>query len=380
MTKIYRCDACSYTTLDSKNYKKHIKTDKHTKNTAIFEKQFSVDTETSTQTKRQFTCENCLKNYSSKQYLFIHMKSCEKTEKCNKKQNTIVCEEKHEELEEQEELKKQIDELKKTILEKDKIIKKKEKDIKHARKIIDKSVENINSVLAITNFLNINSRTGPYLTYEDAMENKLKIKDKQHAKEEEEYIELTDSEDLFIEDIYYHSKNNSVVQYLSDILISQYKKENVHDQALYTSDCQRMTYIIAQEKEKTEREWATDLQGEKMCGIIIKPLLSKIKNRLDIELSGIRKKYFTPKGDKNEEFEGGEEEIHIPRTVLRKQELFINLIKKINEGELEKEIKKNITPQFKFIREKFQTNNTNNTSSTSPTKKLNTKEIEELIE
>ena len=101
------------------------------------------------------------------------------------------------------------------------------------------------------------------------------------------YIE-TDEEDgdnnsidLFIDILVYNQNNACLNKYLGDFIIQNYKKEDPTQQAMWSSDISRLTYIIKELLATKKSIWNHDYKGIKTKTYIIDPLLKYIKDYID---------------------------------------------------------------------------------------------------
>ena len=85
------------------------------------------------------------------------------------------------------------------------------------------------------------------------------------------------SDDKFVELLIFNYNHNSLISYLGDFIIKQYKKDDPHDQSLWNSDTTRLTYIKREELKNKENTWIRDKHGKNTIKCIVTPLLEYIK-------------------------------------------------------------------------------------------------------
>jgi DNA-directed RNA polymerase subunit M/transcription elongation factor TFIIS len=69
--KVFSCEKCDYHTRDSKDYKKHLTTRKHSRNYSIIPSSENTEEE-----RKKHICENCDKIYGDYSGLWKHKKKC----------------------------------------------------------------------------------------------------------------------------------------------------------------------------------------------------------------------------------------------------------------------------------------------------------------
>lgn len=82
--------------------------------------------------------------------------------------------------------------------------------------------------------------------------------------------------------VYYHRKG-ALHEYLGNIIIDEYKKDNPKIQSIWNSDTSRLTYFIRDiVGEDRKMEWITDKKGVKVKEKVIMPLLNHVRDELRI--------------------------------------------------------------------------------------------------
>ncbi len=150
---------------------------------------------------------------------------------------------------------------------------------------------------------------------------------------------LRDDEKI-VEDILSYKRHNILVRYLSDIIISIYKKDNPNEQSLWNSDVTRKNYLLRELVNNTPL-WITDKTGILTTEIIIEPLLKKLRELLvaymlvPVIKSG--QTTMTPESDKR----------------YFNNDLIMDLIMEIDDSKLHNEINNYIAPYFHFDKIKY---------------------------
>lgn len=82
--------------------------------------------------------------------------------------------------------------------------------------------------------------------------------------------------------IHYHNKK-LLHQFLGDLIIHTFKKDNPCDQSFWSSDVSRLSFVVKQVIEETnESEWVSDKGGKKIINLIIIPILNEVKEMLKV--------------------------------------------------------------------------------------------------
>jgi len=84
----------------------------------------------------------------------------------------------------------------------------------------------------------------------------------------------------FVELLIYKFKNNSLVKYLGDFIIKNYKKNDLTQQSIWNSDSSRMNYIIRHQIDENSAELRSDKKGIIATKIAIDPLLKHIEESI----------------------------------------------------------------------------------------------------
>ena len=244
---IYECKKCNYTTKIKRDFEKHKITNKHVQNT-----------------QNVHICEICNATYKAKTTFYLHRKKCthdtQYGQKPDKNSDLIIelINTQHEL--EKEKLKNEYEQKQNEILIN--LIKNTTKTTEKALKITDKTISAIK-------YANEHFKNAPVLTPINNF-NML------------EY-DLTNEEDkkILIETLLYHYRKNSVHKVFGDHIVSIYKKDNLADQSMHTTDTSRMNYIIKISKDDNNNaKWYTDKNGVVICDVIIEKLINHYVNLL----------------------------------------------------------------------------------------------------
>lgn len=124
-------------------------------------------------------------------------------------------------------------------------------------------------------------------------------------------------------------------KFLGEIIINAYKKEDPDEQQFWTSNIQKLTFIVRQILNKKDKTWLHDKNGTCLTKHIIDPLLKEIKKLLQ--------KYVKLLDTDNETKTLNELE------KSQAQGMFaVKIIYEINEKELHKKILRYIAPHFQL--------------------------------
>ena len=128
----------------------------------------------------------------------------------------------------------------------------------------------------------------------------------------------------FIKDLIYYKKNNTLKDYLGNIIVHKYIKSNFSEQCSWSTDPSRTNYIIKKD------EWEKDNKGIEMKNKTIVPLLEFIKC--------IALEYMT----ENAKIENINEESNKEITCLGE------IIKEIKDNKISENINKYVNPYFQL--------------------------------
>lgn len=153
------------------------------------------------------------------------------------------------------------------------------------------------------------------------------------------------NEDYSVAEIVIHKYNyNELCTYIGDIIVGEYKTKNPNQQTLWSSDVNRLAYIIREITTNNKAEWFTDKGGIKTAKYIVQPILNHINEDLD--------KYYM---DKLEDLDNEECE-ESNKTLIRNNLIVVrNIIKTIKTNQLNDEIVKYIA-KFMYLDRKNSNN------------------------
>jgi len=273
----YNCITCNYSTDIHCNYQKHLISKKHVEKSNAEKQLILIKSQsvTSNQTvgSLKYKCDFCENCYSGANNLAKHKKSCSEKRK-------LLEEIKIKELDasnKQKELETTIKELSLKLIHKDEIILCKDE-------IIEKEVVNSQNLKAILtsaghmveksmsnmNYLNATYTNAPVLkciTYVPSISKEFTEKD-------------------FIDIVVMKNKYDKLDEFIGDIVIKIYKKDDPKEQSIWNSDVDRMTYAIRAvlDQKNSKAYWKVDKKGLDVKNFIVKPILEHIRNRLDKQL------------------------------------------------------------------------------------------------
>jgi hypothetical protein len=251
----YSCIGCKYETEDKSNYNKHIGSKKHIKKSVIvvendctiepnianlatsatLKKKFS--TKKKKKVMREYKCDNCDSIFTFSSSLYKHKK--------NRCKGNIQKD-----------------------LEKDYMIKQLEFENTYLKKLMEDDKFSGNKIN--NNILNVSIKNYIQQTYPNAP-HLIKLGDYTAIEKENEDDEVT-----FGEVLVNRYDNNALDKFLGDFIISKYKKEDPAEQAIWSTDASRFTYIINDLLINNKTCWNHDFKGLKTKSYIIEPFLGYI--------------------------------------------------------------------------------------------------------
>jgi uncharacterized C2H2 Zn-finger protein len=247
----YNCEKCGFFSKNKKDYTRHIKTKKHLKKNnkqaikisdpnLILKKSYKSP-------KYENVCIHCNNSYTNQSNLTRHMKKCS---------NLI-------------------------IIEKDNIIQTKEVDaLKKENERLHKQVEKKDKQLETFSDLlksSMSKSTGNNLTYI--------VNNYGSAPQLEglpSYTHILDADTMTLPQvlIMYH-QNNTLCRFIGEFLVKAYVKKGGNNQAMWSSDTSRLTYIINELQESGKIQWVLDKKGVKIKKYVINPLLHYLKDEIE---------------------------------------------------------------------------------------------------
>ena len=287
---VYNCERCVYTTNKKLDYEKHLLTLKHKKNT-----------------EKLYICINCNTEYNLRQSYHAHIKKCIDTP--NDYQMKLLLTQ-HEL--EKEQIKNQCEQEKVKILQD--MVKKSNKTTNKALTITDKTISAIK-------YANEHYNNAPlFIPIENYNIMGYDLKDDEYKKK-------------LVEDIIFYYKKKAIHTLFGKHIISEYKKDNLNEQSLHTTDTSRMNYIVRTIKNNNLAKWTHDKNGIYLCNNVIDKLI-----KYHIEILQWYYKILTE--------ELALDPGNIQPSIQNKIEIILNLFSDIESGQIKKDTNKYIAPFF----------------------------------
>jgi hypothetical protein len=292
----YFCEKCQFTSKNKSDYNRHLNSVKHQKNTA-----------------KIYSCSFCNQNFTVRSTYYKHRKSCDIHNIKDSKDSDLKI---------------------KLILancEKEKIQIKYESEqekVKMLQDVIKNSNKTTDTALKIT------SKTLSALKYANEH-----FKDAPALMPIENYnimnYDLNDEDDKkkLVEDILFYYRKNALHTLFGKHIISEYKKDDVNEQSLHTTDTSRMNYIVKTYKNNSLSKWCQDKNGIYVCNNVIDKLINyhieilRWYHKILVEDLGI---------------DPSKPNLNIQNKIVN----ISNLLNDIESGELKKETNKYIAPFF----------------------------------
>ena len=233
----FLCENCNYATHRKHDWEKHRKTAKHQNNTV-----------------KHLVCNKCNKQLNSKTTFYNHIKICENTENNNLSKKDFELE-----------LLKLKHDFDQKEIERLNIL------LQHTTKTTEKALKITDKTISAIKYANEHFKNAPILT---PIENYNLLN---YDLDENNNNNDNNNEDkkLVIETLLYHYRKNSVHKVFGDHIVSIYKKDNLADQCMHTTDTSRMNYIIKIAKdENNNAKWYTDKNGVVISDVIIEKLIN----------------------------------------------------------------------------------------------------------
>jgi len=295
----YNCTSCNYRTNDRSNYAKHLKSNKHQKSMIEAESTFYKHLTTSQNTKvLTYDCQFCNAKYTRQSALTKHNQVCGLQKM------------KTQQLENEKQV--EIEKLKTELELKNKEINKLENFIKTLK-------TNPTYNVSIKKLVQTSYSNAPPLAQ---LENYEVIHDK-------EFVD-------FVDEIISYNDQKILHKYIGDIIIKYYKKDNPEDQSLWNTDVSRLNYIIKEAMANNKSKWVDDINANRLKESIIQPLLQYIKSHIIKEQKIIHKEIKKATADRCIE-------------LTQKINSLAIIQYEINNGTLENDIVKYISPSFRHL-------------------------------
>jgi hypothetical protein len=361
----YECTSCNYSTTDTGNWNKHVKTVKHIANISANSANDANNKNTNSKSTKELHCRFCNSICHNTKSLFSHfLNDCQVLTLLNEEKAKVQKLEQNEKVMIYMHNKEIKDITKKHDIKINRLIEKHNKKInmlieKHDKyvekqtddwKDIAKTNANIATISTSANtnaveFLTQNfTKTQPIekITHESASKlltlasfkkiNGVKYDDNSNSDDSGDDTSMTSTQndefnDASVEQMIFHYKNNNLCEHIANLIVGVYKKKNPNEQTIWNSDESRLVYIIRDVINK-ENKWIKDQKGEKIKEYVVKPILNVAKemimqycdkHRLMIENNNI---------DRNIS----------PATLIERIYDATDIVKQINNKKLEKKI------------------------------------------
>jgi hypothetical protein len=323
----YNCETCEYSTNDSSNYMRHVKTKKHISKMVNINCIGEYDKSNEVQCKPKCKS-NVSPNLDEKSihsndkkniclgcgYIFKHRQSLHKHKKYHCKH---IIEDKNKDIE-IEELKKQNEEL---------------------LKLANTNAETAN-ITAKSNKKTVHIMTHAMNNFSDAPE----IQQLGHDKSKNLLTNHAKESIHSVEDLMIHNQENKILhKYLGNMLITHYKNtEDPSQQPVWSSDTSRLNFILKQVVGDSS-EWVNDKKGIKFNKLVVKPILNKVKDMLLEKIKDLIKKNKKIYMENKEDEEGDDVQENMYKILYCKE-----IISEITKEILHSEIIKYICPYLNF--------------------------------
>ena len=339
--KNYICLYCKYSTDIHCNYQKHCNTIKHKKNIySITEPQQNHSRTTIDQysikrhngvhkdeNNSKNICKYCNSKFTRQDALTRHIKKCT-------------------ELKYQEEIKR----LKEKIKEQKILLDHKNDIIEYTKTTNNKVTEVLNDSLKdLRQTVKYERKFSKHQFLQHYLSNPPDLKQiEDYTILHKEYKTLT----AFCNDLIYYYGKGKLHSYLGNFLVSQYSKDNIKEQSLFSSDTSRHNFICSLNNiKKKKNEWINDKNGIYVSDTIIDPLLKYVYDIILEYSQDIVK--IVKAGVKN-----GSKSLNLAESMLFCEQIMMT----IDDKSLKDDIKKHISPYFDLIKEKILQNIVDNSN------------------
>lgn len=269
---IHECKYCNYSTLRLYDFNRHKKSKKHIKNmNENIHENKKIESETC------FICDNCEESFKTKQLLTLHKKQ-------NICQTSIIIKDDSDsndssssDCDSNDEYEKNPKKNKAKNNKTDSELYKKDEEIKRLNHQVSKL---INLMEISVNIANENAqatkKSMSAISY--AMKHFGKAPPIKMLQDEDIVLMLTYDKPNCIEEILIqHFKSKTFYEFISNIIISTYKKDDPTQQSMWATDTSRLCFIVKQIIDDSDG-WITDKSGTKVKKFVITPILSTIKD------------------------------------------------------------------------------------------------------
>lgn len=294
----YICDQCNYETDDKNRYARHMVSKTH-KLKYVCDQDIS-QTDNIENELTNFICQYCPKTFNRKYNLNRHQQNCNNRQHSKNNisdQDNII-----------------LDEIKKLRTE---LFELKDKINNDKTAMIQGDNNKNNSVynISVNNHVKKTFPDAPALLALD------------------DYSVIEKDDDDLIDSLVYKYLNNGIDEYLGNIIIKYYKKDDPMQQSIWNSDVRRLSYVIKELIANKETVWCNDPQGVRTKKHIIEPLLKYIKNYVS--------DYVTHVIDKVKDMD-----TYNQIKITERLNTIMRIKKDISDGKLANDIIKFIAPEF----------------------------------
>jgi len=257
----YNCTNCNYATSDKSNFQKHLKSQKHLKKEQQLQNETQLKLKYNLNRTINYQCSFCSNTFSTAGSLARHKRACGDKQKVEmsfinaiEKKDTVI--------------EKKDSEIEKKDIE----LKQLREEVKYLKTLITNAGGVIKTSVSALSYVAKNYNGAPILK---------KLKDYSYIKEKEvDDGDSEESEDKFdlMETLIYHNNKETIQEYLGNIIVEAYKKNDPANQSIWNSDTVRLTYVIRELIDK-KPDWTVDKKGIKTAKYIINPLLEYIREQ-----------------------------------------------------------------------------------------------------
>ena len=291
----FLCMPCDYTTSHKCDIEKHYKTHKHKVNFIAYKKNKKI------QEKKQFQCIYCPALFTSQSGMFKHQNKCKNDELTLLKQQL-----------KQVEIEAEIKFLKQEIKSKDEIIEIFKTQSTTTNTIATKSVS------ALTYLVRKHKNAPPLLQIEH---------------DEAKKLLKCDEDESLTGNILIEYREDRLDEFIGNIIVGFYKKEDPNQQSIWNSDASRLTFLI-KDIIGNKSEWMTDKKGTKLRQLVIKPITTLIEELI--------------RNWQIEQAKVNDYELDVEQTDVRMVNTTnaIGILADVKSGALEEKISRHLSPRF----------------------------------
>lgn len=92
----------------------------------------------------------------------------------------------------------------------------------------------------------------------------------------------------FIEEIDRQFRDKKLCQYIGDIILKEYKKDDPNEQSIWNTDSDRLTYVVKMAIDNTKEMWKIDKKAVLTIEYAIKPVLDYIYTNINSYMSTVK--------------------------------------------------------------------------------------------